>query len=168
MLTLSIAEAAYIAGLFDGEGTVGYYRKRSSGCHVATLAIYNCDVRVMDWLRLHVPFGGVYRNKGVVNGWQWQLNSKRQIQDFLIAIRPYMIIKADQVDLLQSLWAAEQKVRTEHRLSNEVLALRMRVEFGLKSLKVASYAGAPNSEHLRLGVHSTEELALRHQKGRVS
>ena len=138
MVLLTDTEAAYLAGVFDGEGTLGYYFKKSGKYHVASLAIYNTDPRVMAWIRTHVSVGGVYLNKNNKHkGWQWQLNSKKQIIAFLNQIRPYLVIKAEQVDLLLSLWDAEQKIHRGRRLSEEVLYLRQDTEMKLKQLKTA-------------------------------
>lgn len=105
--------------------------------HIAQLAIYNTSTEVMSWIKEKVRFGGVYLNQGGKNkGWQWQLNSKSQIQEFLSMIRPYLVIKASQVDLLFSLWNAEQGIcGSGKRLSKETLALRVETEAKLKELK---------------------------------
>lgn len=141
-MNLTETEKAYLAGLFDGEGTIGYYCKLKVGYHTASLAIYNTDARVMTWIKERIDFGGIYLNKGGKHkAWQWQLNSKAQIQEFLTAIRPYLVIKADQVDLLFSLWNAEEKTRAGRKLSGEVLQMRADTELKLKSLKVAQLHG---------------------------
>lgn len=137
---MTVAEIAYTAGLFDGEGTIGYYYKTSSGIHIPQLAIYNTDIRVMRWIKDKFGVGGIYLNKfGKNQGWQWQLNSRAQINAFLRMIRPYLIIKADQVDLLFSLWDAERGIcGSGKRLSKATLALRVETEAKLKQLKTAN------------------------------
>ena len=142
MINITETEKAYLAGLFDGEGTIGYYFKTALRYHLAQLAIYNCDPKVMTWLKNRVSIGKVYLSKGKnanYKGWQWQLNSKSQIIEFLSNIRPYLIIKADQVDLLFSLWIAEQKIRSKHKLSQDIIDLRNMTMRELKQLKTASY-----------------------------
>ena len=140
-MNLTETEKAYLAGIFDGEGSVGYYLKGKSGYHTAQVAIYNCDPRVMDWIRDKVKFGSISTNQktGKYIGWSWICNSNRQVTEFLTTIRPYLIVKSDQVDLLLSLRDAEQEIRSEFRLSPEVLALRERTVEQLKLLKTAHF-----------------------------
>lgn len=135
-------EIAYIAGLFDGEGTIGYYFKTKLNGYLAQLAIYNTDPRVMVWLKKVVPFGGVFSNNnkpGRKRGWQWMLSSRPQIEQFVRAIRPYLVIKADQVDLILALWEAEDKLKRGQRISEEIKQLRREAEINLKMLKTAQY-----------------------------
>ncbi len=133
-------EKAYLAGLFDGEGTLGYYFKTKAKNYVASLAIYNTNTEVMRWIKNTTGIGGIYLNKGGKNaGWQWQLTSKPQIKGFLSEIQPYLIIKADQVDLLLELWNAEQGIcGSGKRLSMSTLKLRQEVEAKMKLLKTAN------------------------------
>lgn len=140
MVNLSETEKSYIAGLFDGEGTIGYYLKSKSGYHVAQIAIANSDPRIMKWLKDRISFGSVAINKkNKYIGWCWIVNSTNQVKEFLLAVRPYLIIKANQVDLLFSLWDAEQRIRSKHKLSKEVLSLRHDTEQQLKALKTANF-----------------------------
>jgi len=138
-------EKAYIAGLFDGEGTVGYYFKTSLGYHRAQVAIYNYDPRVMVWLRKRLPFGSVVSsNQGKRKkhkGWAWSVNRRRRVESFLRLIRPYLVVKANQVDLLFSLWEAEQQIkqRTGRTVTSELLTLRSRAEADLKDSKTSAF-----------------------------
>lgn len=138
-MILTETEKSYLAGLFDGEGCIGYYFKSKIKCHVASLAIYNTNTKVMQWIKDKTGYGGIYLNKGGKHcGWQWQLNSRSQIIEFLKVIRPYLIIKADQVDLLFSLWDAEQGIcGSGKRLSQETFDRRNATELKLKNLKTA-------------------------------
>lgn len=144
MPQITEVEKAYIAGLFDGEGTIGYYFKGKLRTHVAQLAIYNTDPRVMVWLRNILPSGGVYPNSriktGRKRGWQWMLSSRPCVEQFIRAIRPYLVIKADQVDLILALWEAEDKLKRGRRISDNVKQLRQDAELQLKMLKTAQYS----------------------------
>lgn len=136
MNNLTDAQLGYLAGLFDGEGTVGYYKKTTHWS--ANLAIYNTDARVMQWILQHAGCGRVYLNGGSKHkGWQWQLNNQADITTFLRVIRPHLVIKGEQVDLLLTFWAKEKRLHTTKKLSPEVIQLRQQVERDLKSLKTA-------------------------------
>lgn len=107
---LSDVECAYLAGLFDGEGTIGYYDYRNR--HESTVMITNTDPRVMNWLLEKIGYGTVStirntynRRKHVVH--HWRISNKPRVTDFLEAIQPYLIIKKDQADLLLNLWRLE-------------------------------------------------------------
>lgn len=145
MHNLTELEKAYLAGLFDGEGSVGYYWKTAIGYHVAQAQISNSSPEIIDWLRVRIPFGSIAatnNKKCRYNNWTWSCSSKTQLREFLEAIRPYLVFKAKQVDLLFSLWDAEQKIgcRSGVRLSDVTLTLRKVTEDQLKHLKVASYS----------------------------
>lgn len=146
MFNLTETEKAYLAGLFDGEGTVGYYLK-SSGYHFPQVAIYNSDPLIMDWISARISGGCVASNSGKNSrhrSWMWCHAKKSQIKQFLQIIRPFLVIKAEQVDLLLSLWDAEQKIRGKaNKVSSTVLDLRINTEKELKRLKTAHYTRIP-------------------------
>lgn len=66
-LCVSDTEAAYIAGFFDGEGSVQYQyvRATKNGKRYGRLrvTIAQCDREVLDWIRSLVGSGTVYANK---------------------------------------------------------------------------------------------------------
>lgn len=142
---LSDTDRAYLAGLFDGEGSIGYYsRKRPGRGHRLNVCIVNTDFRLLSWLRARIEYG-VYRvrkpkrARDIKLKWEWMLDSKRHAKEFLDLIRPYLIIKADQVDLLLQLVDEEQKYKRRSggpRLTEEMLNRRTFVEHELKRLKV--------------------------------
>lgn len=106
---------AYVAGLFDGEGSVGIYRT-SNG---TTKKVY-WSVKV-SLVGTHRPMiEAVYNHfnlglfttqkrqavqktpKGEVlgkQGWRWMLTSKSDCLLFLAQIRPFLMEKAEQVDV---------------------------------------------------------------------
>ena len=138
-------QRAYIAGLFDGEGSVGLYFKTRQNCFVLQVSVYNCNYAVMNWLKVNVPYGSISKNSGGDKSnhilWMWGCSSQ-QAKNFLSEIRPYLVIKAEQVDLLFSLWEAEQKVQKlddRGKLSSELFALRQETVIELKRLKTSAY-----------------------------
>jgi len=142
-MRLTKLEKAYLAGLFDGEGTVGYYHKTKLGYHIVQVAIYNSDPTIMAWIQDRISFGSIVSNKvSKHRGWAWMVSSKTQAKQFLKVIRPYLVIKAEQVDLLLSFLDAEQKNRgvgSGKKLSKDELATRVETEIQLKRLKTANF-----------------------------
>ena len=140
MLNLTEAEQGYLAGLFDGEGTIGYYDFRNR--HECTAMITNADPRVMSWLLNKVGYGNVHtvrkaytRRKHTVH--HWRICSRPRVQEFLETIYPYLIIKRDQAEILLNLWKIEHPKK--NAITPEVKARRDEVMEQLKYLKTANF-----------------------------
>ena len=92
---------AYAAGFFDGEGSVYVARRNTRPSAVLMVCIGNTHLGV---LQEHKDrWGGSIQKRKMVNPnhrqqWQWVL-STRQTRPFLEAIRPYVIIKHEVVEL---------------------------------------------------------------------
>jgi hypothetical protein len=139
-MKLTEAEKGYLAGLFDGEGCVGYYTRLTKNIpyHSASLHICMTDKRAPEWVLKTVGCGRIsvsQKPNGNRTVYSWQLCNKPQIQEVLNVIRPYLLVKADQVDLLFALWEAE-KVFPERTLSPALISLRQGVADQIKALKV--------------------------------
>jgi len=99
---VSDTQAAYFAGLFDGEGSCGIYSvgKRQSEFRIS---ITNCDPRPLQ--AVLTLFGGrVRRREAQPNRaskrpiYEWYRHGQSS-EEFLICIRPYTIIKSEQIDV---------------------------------------------------------------------
>jgi len=97
MTDTSELEIAYFAGFFDGEGMVAIYRKK----YVVALA--NTDVRPLK--RAQELWGGYICSQAASSRpgalrdlWRWQIYG-HSARGFLEAIRPYLILKVEQVDV---------------------------------------------------------------------
>ena len=144
VMKLSETEKAYLAGLFDGEGCVGYYSRGVSKevqYHSASLHIAMTDPKAITWLMDKLSVGKVSiiahsgRRKTV---YSWQVCRKAHVREILELIRPYLLTKADQVELLLKLLAMEDAVSGGHgSLTPTVLAFRQHVTNELKRLKTA-------------------------------
>ncbi|MFY4731335.1 hypothetical protein [Nitrospira sp. BLG_2] len=102
--SLSVAELAYAAGLFDGEGCVATYTKKNRVQFSYAANIANTDYRVLAWLL--DKFGGKVTKRGGVRAsnqrhkecYVWYVMNGRAAA-FMAAVRPYTVIKSEQIDL---------------------------------------------------------------------
>ena len=89
---LSDPDAAYIAGLIDGEGTIV---ARANGQRVMSMG--NTNLEVIEWLVAHV--GGTFYHSPNGTGlgkkpfWRWHLSRSRVVEALIERMRPYAIIK---------------------------------------------------------------------------
>lgn len=104
------SEKAYIAGLFDGEGSIviavtkpSTKRKTKSPSHWLQVGITNTDRPLIDWLH-SIAGGHVCDNSHSPSRkrqrpcFAWRKNSN-QAMEFLRDIRPYLRAKAEQADI---------------------------------------------------------------------
>ena len=109
---LKDVEFAYIAGLVDGEGTIGIYWTAS---WTITLRIPSTSRCVIDWLLARIPGGcehDIKKNPRHKQMWRWGISTKRS-QALLPLLLPYLVIKKEAA--MVALMAGEvlDKLRTE-------------------------------------------------------
>lgn len=103
---------AYVAGIIDGEGCLSI-----TGAHVvskkgtlywkydAEVTVTNTSVALMNWLLKN--FGGEIMPRGKPLKathklcYRWRLKDSKARLEFLTAIRPFLVIKQKQADLLR-------------------------------------------------------------------
>lgn len=94
---LSETQVAYIAGIFDGEGCI---KKRNKGRRGYDLRIANTCRDLHDWLVQVV--GGIVHYRTQKAGYKqcgfWILHRRIAVVAFLMRLRPYLIVKAKEVD----------------------------------------------------------------------
>ena len=145
-MKLTEAEKGYLAGLFDGEGCVGYYCRSAKSWpsyHSASLHIAMTERQSIDWIMERVGYGHVSyvkKSDGRKSVYSWQLCNKLHIQEVLEAICPYLKVKANQVDTLLILWEAE-KAFPARVVSEELIELRQQAADDIKLLKQAKWEG---------------------------
>lgn len=105
--TLADYELAYIAGFFDGEGSITIHEnckpspRGKNPNHTLQVAIGNTDPRVLVWIQSVFGGGLGYRkstkprNRGIA---QWVIRAAAALP-FLEAIRPFIRMKGDQCDI---------------------------------------------------------------------
>lgn len=101
----TLIELAYIAGIFDGEGTVCIHiqaKKRIPwGTHTLQIAVANTNRNVIDFIVKFFPRKiSIQRSRNPKwrTAFRWSLSGKRA-SDFLKMILPFLIIKKNQAVL---------------------------------------------------------------------
>jgi len=107
---LSPHDAAYAASAMDCEGCISIYRVKNKNRKGVVCYTYGCKVIVgntnrilTDWL--YAKFGGnlqlrIVPDKKNKDCYLWSLSRKQDIHDFLQAVKPYMKIKCEQLQLM--------------------------------------------------------------------
>lgn len=128
---------AYLAGLFDGEGYVGIVpgrqRKSENMSHTLRISISNNHPDLMKWLLKE--FGGSIRKKrqkGFLNQ-EWRLSSKQALV-FLNTIRPFLIVKKEQVEIAIE-FQSDRVIGRNIRLTEEEIQTRESYRLKLMELK---------------------------------
>lgn len=105
---ISKTDSIYMAGLFDGEGTVGIYQhgkataRRRVPQFMLIIQLAGTHEPTMRWI--YETFGGSLltekgakaRNSKWSKAWRWKTNS-RQARVFLESVFPYLKVKRNQV-----------------------------------------------------------------------
>lgn len=89
---------AYLAGIIDSEGTVGFIinKKRSQERVAPRFKVGNTDYRLIAWLTSEIG-GRVYKHEDDRNKlcYEWFVSGVKNIQPLLEAILPYLVVKQD-------------------------------------------------------------------------
>jgi len=104
---MSVSDAAYLAGILDGEGTVMLYMRRDAVA--MRIMVSNTVQQLLTWIAETTGVGtvgnqypaGRKNNFGASNAkatYAWGCNSEAA-ETVLTQIRPYLIVKAAQADL---------------------------------------------------------------------
>jgi hypothetical protein len=100
---LSPTEMAYLAGIMDGEGCImAYQSTHPDNLRVKLqVSIGNTDLNLHEWFKTHLSFGSVSwaYPKGRKPMWKFVVSGLSGIE-FLRHLRPHLIIKASQADLV--------------------------------------------------------------------
>jgi hypothetical protein len=133
-------DLAYIAGLFDGEGSIGIYRKTNKSRKYSYL---QCIVQMANEFiprLLQMHFGGnmfvdkKFHGKNKAVSYRWEVVS-RQAVDFLVTVYPYLRLKLAEAKLGIDFQNSIQARGSTRRLSEEELAIREVQILLMKNLK---------------------------------
>lgn len=123
MKSLTITQKAYIAGLIDGEGSIGLVKHKEKKCprgwyYDPYVSISNTSEKLMKYIK-EVTGIGFYRKKQFKNfnkKWkvplEWRVCARKEIINLLEQVLPYLIIKKKHaILLLEYLKIREQQER---------------------------------------------------------
>src|SRR3972149_4778403 len=103
-MNLSDTEAAYAAGIVDGEGSIQLTRNRKSRWPSPAVSVASTDRELLEWLRSRA--GGTIIRKRTYRpthnpSFEWKLTDRRALH-FLEIVRPCLVIrrKIARCDLL--------------------------------------------------------------------
>lgn len=145
-MDISSTDAAYAAGMLDGEGSIDMKRNRQKlGNYNLRVAVVNTNREVLEWFQPR--FGGKVSphsgkealEKGWKPSWAWWLTDRKNMERFLTTVFPYLIIKRKRAQLaLGYMVATETEYGKRHcrrrPLSEAERAFRGRVWAVFKSL----------------------------------
>jgi hypothetical protein len=124
-LPTDAATVAYVAGLFDGEGSVVRY-ENGRGTWIAQIGM--TDLPLMKWL---AGFGGTLTVEPAGRGrdghhrlalHRWRITAQAEVAEFLSAVMPYLRVKRERS--IQAIGEIAARGRARH----ELLALEVRQE----------------------------------------
>lgn len=123
---------AYFAGIFDGEGTVGIYNFDSNKSWKATLAIQMNEPLAVALLYREYPEGVFSRTKA--GAFRFVLNGQKGY-NFLREIKPYSIVKHEQVKVALAFLTAQRRWRAKDLTRDEYIARAEHLSATIKVLK---------------------------------
>ena len=102
LFDISAVDSAYLAGFFDGEGSIGIYTNgRGKSPCLRTQLTQNVNKVSTEMMAYLVErFGGNYTKQTTSHGvkYNWQLNGDKA-KNFLIAVMPNLRFKREQAEL---------------------------------------------------------------------
>jgi len=118
---------AYLAGLFDGEGSVNIFKQpnkkdRINPCYFLEISIGNTHKGVLQWV--FENFGGRLTHNAEQHAksnhrmWRWRASSNEACR-VLMTMLPYLVVKKEQAQLAVEF---QRHVNTHPRKGNKVLS----------------------------------------------
>ena len=106
-MLLSDTEAAYIAGIIDGEGSLSISKKENLRGHNPSYGLHftvtNTNKLLLDWLRQKLRAGQITKKPRSNTNWKlcYQLVfATSEIQTILEVVTPYLIVRKHQAQLV--------------------------------------------------------------------
>lgn len=107
---LTVAEAAYIAGIIDGEGCVAILKKKQAGynpTYTPRLIVANTNLPLILWLKETTGLGNVTKRKKRQKAhhkcsYNWALYSS-DLKLLLPQVKQYLLCKSEQVVAVEKL-----------------------------------------------------------------
>lgn len=114
-----IDELSWLGGIWDGEGTIGIYKRNSY--YIPSVSVSNTNEVLINKVKDILDFYNIeyyveYSDRGKRTNarpaWAIKMESKPRVSKFLSLIKPYLIAKQGQADLVLS-WCSNDKRRKE-------------------------------------------------------
>lgn len=145
----------YLAGIIDGEGCIRIGRNKGNGQYVYSICVGMVSKNVIELLR--DTFGGTISEECVLGRrsiWRWNLRKQQELLSCLEKIRPYLMVKGEQADLIVKA-ISERAVRDctkgPVKLSSEELQFREELYLKMKKLNAVGAAATTNRKETREG-----------------
>jgi hypothetical protein len=127
----------WLAGFFDGEGCLTIARSR--GTHFTPQAVLtNTDLRVLKLIQ--EAFGGTLHARGNPKRWNEAytlvFSGTPETRRFLEIIRPFLVLKKDEVEFFLAAWTNEVNGKQARRVTPDVLEARERIKQELSAMKL--------------------------------
>jgi hypothetical protein len=112
---------AYLAGIIDGEGTITL-NKHKQGTYSAFIIVASTNRPLIDWIQQISGYGQIYAGKPrkanhkVV--YTWKVCKNENSFGFLNRIKPYLVIKKRQADLLWEYLTNKRKRNNTRKYSD--------------------------------------------------
>lgn len=109
IMSLTDVDKAWMAGFFDGEGSIGLYRKRKNGeVYAVTVRVTICQTAPDDLRCFFDAFGGAMSridrpDRGTTRHtayWSWTCDSVSNARMLCMTLLPYLRGKAREAELL--------------------------------------------------------------------
>ena len=125
-------EKAYIAGIVDGEGSIGLWRHHKNETHTPNVTIANNSLPLLQWIQSKAGGHIVSKKKRQAHhgdSYAWSVRQDRAIK-FLNEIKAYLILKKPQAELITGEYKAVThragKYTPEMLMKKEALAAQIR------------------------------------------
>jgi len=141
-ILISITDAAYIAGIVDGEGTLSLSLSmpKRGGYHFGVrVCVTNTNTSLLKYLKKRVG-GSIQKKpsyKGLLPCYRWQICHRGEVRQFLQLIYPYLIIKKRHAEIIMEFlddFVTLQKKSDE--IKQEEIGRRVALWAEIKSLQV--------------------------------
>lgn len=148
-ISVDIATLAYLAGLFDGEGSIviccsSGKKNRIASSYWLQVGITNTDRELIDWL--YDTFGGHISDNSHSPSykrqrpcWAWRVTT-REAGRFLKSIYPYLRIKKNQAEIAIEFQEHMSSFAGNKALSKETLEMREGYRSQLRALTLGEHS----------------------------
>jgi hypothetical protein len=129
--TNTMSKFIYMAGLMDGEGTIGIARDTSWKFRSPYVSLTSTTPELVQWCKDN--FGGCISSQRVRQenwkpSWSWRLRNKQQVIDLVTGIEPHMLEPAKKARIKLLLEEYPLVTPRNGKYSDEMLAAKIDFE----------------------------------------